>query len=232
MVIMTSIAGIAVLLYFLCSISVVNAQQVYSERFVFNSDPLLYNGRFYVFYPSLGTKGHQYLSDQRFLTGSVQLRGVRYSNLSLNYDVFNQNLVMKYEAESGSFNQIIISDAWLEAFSLRDMNFEVLMDTAGQKKIYQVIGRGHYRIFYYWKKKMELDHFHGSSNYIFSKPLREMYLFHNEDLLKYVNNRTFYFLFPDNEKGKIKDYMRSKKINVKKIGDDEIEDLMNYCNKL
>jgi hypothetical protein len=139
---------------------------------------------------------------------------------------------MKYEAESGSFNQIVISDAWMEAFSLRNMNFEVVRDTTGQKKIYQVIGRGPCRIFYYWKKRMELDHFHGASNYVFSKPLREMYLFSNEDLLKYKNNRTFYFHFPVSQKEMIKNYLRSKKINVKKTADDEIEALIDYCNGL
>jgi hypothetical protein len=199
---------------------------------VFNPDPVLYNGRFYFFFPPPGTEGNQFLTDRTFISGSARLWGIDYNELLLNYDIFNQQLIMKYEIKTGASRQIIISDAWLESFSLNGMKFEFLETPDGTKKIFQVIGEGPYRILYLRWKKMELARFHGSMNHMFSAPVKEMNLFSYGKIYRYHNNRSFCSLFDPSVRDDIKDYLRELKINVKKADDDSIYGLITFCNSI
>jgi hypothetical protein len=99
-------------LFLFISISEVVAQQnkiCTSE--VYGSDPLLYNGRVYRFFTPLNTLGNQFFADPQFETGSVTIRGVTYTTLNINYDIYNQQLILEYKNNFGAKNLIIISDA-------------------------------------------------------------------------------------------------------------------------
>lgn len=227
-----ALPGIKLLLLLFFNSALILAQQVEKDEDIFRSaDPLLYNGRFYLFYSSPGTEGNQFLSDRRFMSGTVKLRGVLYTGVLINYDIYNQQLILKYTTGTGAVRQIIISEAWLNTFSFNGKNFE-LFDYGGQNKIFQVIGEGPYRVFYHWKKKLELNHFLGATNRVFTKPRREMILNRDSLILNYTNNRSFYFLFDADKRGEIKDYMRKQKIMVKKADDKSISGLISFCNSL
>lgn len=208
------------------------AQKAEINRNVFNSDPVLYNGRFYFFFPPPGTEGNPFLTDRNFLIGTLRLKGIDYKNLMLNYDIFNQQLIMKYEVKTGASLQIIVSDAWLETFSFNGMKFEFLETDDGSKKIFQVIGKGPYHVLYFRRKKIELSPFHGSVNHMFSAPLKEMNLLSYGMIRRYHNNRTFCSLFDPAARDEIKDYLRELKINVKKADDDSIAGLITFCNSI
>lgn len=198
---------------------------------IYGFDPLLYNGKYYTFHTSAGTGGHQYFSQREFQSGSVRLRGIVYSGLNLNYDVYNQKLIFKYNIASGGVNEIIMSDAWLEAFTLQESNFEIITLRDSTKKIYQVIGDGPVRILYYWKKNLELNTFHGSKNFLFTS-MREMNLLNGDMIMPYHNNRSFYSLFGPEKINLIRSYLRKNRINVKKSGDQEMARVIAYCSSL
>jgi hypothetical protein len=221
------------LLFFSFAASYISAQQVViSPDDEYGYDPLLFNGRYYTFLPPFNTGGTQYFSDNLFETGSVSIRGVNYTNLSLNYDIFNQQLILQYKNKLGAENRIIISDAWLEGFSMKGINFEVMVAQDTLKKIFQVLGAGPDHVFYHWRKDLILDSFHGAKNHIFTKPAKEMYLFTGGSILRYWNNKNFYSLFPPDKKNEVKDYLRKNNVKVKRATDKTITDLMYYCNSL
>jgi hypothetical protein len=221
------------LFIFVINTLLISGQQVsMGSDQVYGSDPLLYNGRYYTFYPPLNTGGSQYLSDRQFETGSVTLRGITYSNLLLNYDIYNQELILKYQSNTGAVNLIIVSDAWLQSFNIRGMKFEVIATQDTMKKIYQVLGEGKYRVYYYWSRKLNLDSFYGSKNFVFSSAGREMNLFNGQQIMKYNNNRSFYSLFDQDKRNNIKEYLRANRIKIKKVNDQIMNDLILYCNSL
>lgn len=227
-----ALPGIKLLLLFFFNTAIILAQQIEKDEDIFrSSDPLLYNGKIYLFYPPPATEGNQFLSDRQFMPGSVKLRGVVYFGLLINYDIYNQQLILKYITPTGAALQIIISEAWLESFSLNARNFE-LIATGDQKKIFQVIGGGPYRILYRWKKKLELNHFLGSTNRVFSKPRREMNLDRDSLILNYKNNKSFCSLFEADARSEIRDYLRKQKIRVRKADDKSISGLISFCNSL
>ncbi len=199
---------------------------------IYGSDPVLFNGRYYTFNPPLNTGGNQYFTDNKFEKGSVALRGKAYDNLLINFDIYNQQLIVKYQGKSGDIYPIIVSDAWLEAFSFKNLDFKVFSSNDTLKHIYQVLGSGPDYILYFWKKKFKLDNSFGATNHSFSRPVREMNLFIDNRILQYRNNKSFYSNFSPEKQAAIKEYLHKYKIRVKNATDNKMTELISYCNSL
>jgi len=230
---MSFFARIFILSSLFFNLTILSAQEaVVNAVNVFDSDPLLYNGKQYAFFIPLSTGGHQFFSDPHFESGSVTIRGVTYTGLLLNYDIYNQQLVLQYINTLGAKNQIVLSEAWLESFRLKEIVFELIRTQDSLKQIYQVIGTGQYRIFYKWKKELVMDGFVGAKNHTFSVPGKEMNLCSDDQIARYTNNKTFYSLFGPGKKERIIEYLRTNRINVKKSADSTMNRLVNHINTL
>ena len=165
---MTSLSRLSILFLLLVDVSGVAGQQItaFSDD-IYGSDPDLCNGRLYIFYVPSNTKGNQFFTDRQFDIGSATLRGVNYTDLLLNYDIYNHQLILKYTTNTGGVNQIIISDAWLEKFGFKGLDFEIITTQFLEKRIFQVLGNGPFRILYYWRKDLNLDSSVGATNLVF-----------------------------------------------------------------
>lgn len=199
---------------------------------VYGYDPLLYNGLVYRFFVLPQTKGTQYLFDAFDSQGTVTVRGITYTNVSLNYDICNQKLIMKYKNEIGASMLIQISYAWLEKASLGGSNFEVVIVADSSKRLYQVIGNGNVKIMYYLSKEFLLDNTKSTNSQYFSDSRKEMFVAKDGQLKGFRNNGAFIRIFSHGQQSSIKGYIRNHNINVKKAGDRAMNDLMNYCNTL
>lgn len=195
------------------------------------SDPLLLNGKIYVFHIPPGTEGHPFLAGREFSKGKLNLKGQEYNDVLLNYDIYNQQLLLKYNELTGASNPIILSDAWMEGFTIDNKDFKVFAFPGDSiKRFYQVISSGSYQVLYGFRKKLELSHFHGSSNRIFSGTIRTMYLMHEGRPTAYRSNKSFLKLFDRVSRNRIKDFLRKNRIKVKKSDDEHISSLVSFIN--
>ncbi len=199
---------------------------------VYGSDPMIINGRYYSFFLPSRTEGNQYLTDPRFDTGSVTVRGTTYSDLLLNYDIYNQQLLLKFSTPSGADNLIIISEAWLEGFSFKGMIFSLipLQDTV--KQIFQIVGDGHARIGYLWRKDLKPDSFYGARYYSFSLPRREMNILDGNSIGRYRNNKTFCEALDERSRRAVREYLTRRRINVKRAADGTMGEVMSFYNSI
>lgn len=205
--------------------------QIVSAQIVSDTDPVLYNGKIYTYYLPPETKGHQFLTEKAFTIGWLKIRGNVYDGQYLNYDIYNQQLLLKFITPEGVSRQIIVPDAWLEGFGYGDKNFEVAGYT--DKKIFQVVGKIPCRIFYHWTKTLDLSKEYGARNYVFSKPKKEMFLAINDTLMRFPGNRSFvsFFRTAANEVigDNIRDYLKRNRLNTRKANDKTLEELLTYC---
>lgn len=141
-------------------------------------------------------------------------------------------MILQYETYEGARKQIVLSDAWLEKFSLGNSHVEMLALQDSIRRIYQVIGNGPYRVLYSWRKDLTLDIKYGATNYIFSEPIRETFLFTGQKSLRYENNKSFVALFDPVDQAILKKHIRRQHINLKKASEREIIELLNHCNTL
>lgn len=206
--------------------------QVYSNNSdtVYGFDPLLYNGRIYSWVSPSNTNGDPYFTGKDFITGGVRVRGKSYDSLQLNYDIFNQQLLLKYINMEGATMILEISKSWLETFRLDRLDFEFIPD--GESRIYQVIKSDSVKILYYWKKDLKLDSFHGNSSFTFSRPIRTCTVMVNGVTGSYRNNREFVKAFPESYRKQLGNYMRMKRINVRKAPDILMKELVQFGNSL
>lgn len=198
---------------------------------VYGLDPLLYNGLLYKsFYPS-NVKGDQFFLNSDYIQGEATIRGAKYKNLDLNFDIYKQEVLLKYLNTTHSYNTIMLSKTWLEEFSIGNCRFIFYATNDIPKRIYQVLGKDSLQILYYWKKDLKLDNVTGNKSFRFI-PRREQYLLINHSLNRYYRNNSFIHLFSKEKQGQIKKYLRKNKIKVFNAQDQIMEELINYCSKL
>ena len=199
---------------------------------VYGLDQTLCNGTKYNYFPGSGMKGDQYLVSPFYMPGTVMIRGKVYRNLSLNYDLYHQQLLLKYSNEMGALNIIEVSKAWLEGFKLGEMNFTCLQGKT-EPQFYQELGEGPFRIFYQWSKTIKLNtSIIGNSEFSFTPAERKGFVFMNGQLKPYGTKRSFLDLFDPLKRTEIKGYMRRNKINLRKSPDRVIEEMIIYIGKI
>jgi hypothetical protein len=198
---------------------------------VYGLDPLLYNGKKYSYFLPHGTGGNQFLLSADYHIGEVAIRGKKFEGVSINYDIYNQQLLLQYINESGAIDIIMISKAWLESFRVDNMLFRYLSLNDGPR-FYQVLGEGPFFILYYCRKDLKLDYANGTSNFTFSKPRISRYVLINDDIYPFGNTRGLVSIFDPALKNRIREYIRDNGINLKKASDKTMTELINYIGNL
>ncbi len=226
---------------FLISLFIVLFSSVFSRSFaqvlqneadkIYGLDPLLYNGRVYTYFVPSSTNGNQFLSGREFSRGEVSIRGTQFKDVDLNYDIFNQQLLLSYHDLVGAESILEISKAWLNSFRIGNRNFELIAGTDSVPHIYQVIGDSSIRILYSWRKDLNLEHA-GTLNYIFSAPLKTSFINIEGRIIRYKNNKGYVSIFKSGNQEAIKKYLRQHRISVKKASDLEMYKLISYCIEL
>lgn len=209
--------------------------QGFSANKIYGLNPLLYNGKLYTFFAAANTQGSQFLDGPNFKKGSVQFRGEKFNNLLLNYDVHNQQVVLRFKTRMKNTREIVLSNVWLKYFNLGEQHFEILKFPGIKSRIYQVIGNGHYEILYTWRKDYNLSNTFGATNFAFSKPVRDTYLKVGKKLIHYKNNKSFVALFGPENKSSLNKFLRKNKIKLNRIKKSRLQAvlrLINYCNTL
>ncbi len=206
------------------------AQQAGSPDMVYGPDQTLFNGKKYTYRPPPGTTGNQYIVTQLFFAGTVTLKGKTYRDLVLNYDIFNQQLLLQYADERDPLNVIELSKAWLTHFSLDSLHFEYLRLDQGPQ-FYQVLGNGPARILHYWRKSLNLNDRIGTSNFVFSKPVRDSYILKDGQLRYFNSRRSLVRIFDKAQRPEIKNYLRRNKVRVNSASDKVMTDLINFICK-
>jgi hypothetical protein len=198
---------------------------------VYGLDPLLYNGIKYTYFLPPGTGGNQYLQSPDFYVGSVTIKDETFKGITLNYDVYNQKLLLQYADEQGAFNIIEVSQAWLKDFHLEEMYF-TFMDMGDGLKFYQLLGQGDIKLVYYWYKNLKLDIGTGSKDFTFTPAMRSSFILKNEKLHAFRSKKSFINIVGKEHNRDIKKYMRKNRIRLKKASDEAMTDLLNFINDL
>ena len=199
---------------------------------VYGYDPLLYNGMFYYYTAPPHTTGTQYLFDSFDEHASLLLRGLTYTNLALNLDILNQQLILKYTNSMGSPSMIQVSFAWLENFEIHNKHFEIIATADTTKEIFQVLGVGPSKVLYFHSRKLLVENLTESTDRFFSRIQKQLYVYNGGKKVKYKNNRTFVAAFGEAQHELIRKYIRKHNVVVQKATDQQMTELINYCNTL
>lgn len=182
---------------------------------LYGADPLLVNGKVYTFFLSTETSGHPYLSGAGYEMGSLRLKDNIYDGQALRYDIYNQLLILGFVNAQGAESQIIVSDAFLQWFSLGELFFTRPPAADSALKFIQLTGDTTFGVARAWYKTLALDSKVGATNYVFSKARHHSYLMRHGQLFPFKNRKSFLKLFKTEEKVRMKELLKSLDINIR-----------------
>jgi hypothetical protein len=198
---------------------------------IYGSDPLLFNGRQYIYQIPPGSSGNPFLSGPQFQKGWITIADRQYQHLDLNYDIVNQVLLLKYLDQAGYTMVIEVSESWLTSFGIGTSEFEFIREN-NQPFIYQVIQSENVKIRYYWQKELKLENVMTTAAYAFIGPRKTSLLVIHGTEYEYKKNRDFVKAFEPASQTYISKYLKNNKIKVNNASDASIRVLVNFCNTL
>ncbi len=199
---------------------------------VYGLDPSLYNGLIYTSFNQSKVKGDQYFLNSEYQKGEVTIRGVCYKNLDLNYDIYRQELLLKFLNPNNVYSIIMVSKAWLEGFKIGNTIFKIYEMPEKTKRIYQVLGNDSLQLYYYWQKKVEyFNNYAGYTNLWFSIKKEQNIVIKNK-IYPFQSNNSFLRCFNKDQQKVIKKYLHQNKVKVNNASDQIMEELINYCSKI
>lgn len=230
----------SLLLVFFCLFSeTIVSQGTFKELDkAYGLDPAVFNGRKYSYFLPSGTGGHQYLYSMEFVAGGMEIRGKgeevkrgKGEEYLLNYDIYNQKVLLKFEDESQAVQIIEFPQDWLNSFSLGEVQFKIIQ-YEGQERVFQALGHGKYQILFYWRKDLNLSNSTGYATYSFSSPIKTKYVWTGDHIRQFNSRGSFIKIFDPAFKTVINKYMKDKKINLKQASDQDLSDFIDFISTL
>ncbi len=194
-------------------------------------DNRLYNGRYYTYFPSSSVGGNQFLKNKEYPKGNVWKMGVEFDNVLLNYDVYNQNIVLKFNDTEGAEKLIAISMANLDSFLLDKKLFVINRTITDDYYIFNKVEYKQCRFLIHYSKELVLKTKLNDIQYEFTKRISTM---HYSDGKKYYlvnNNRGLLRVINQDKKKEVKAFLKSKKYKLQKMSEPELLELLIFINK-
>lgn len=191
-------------------------------------DHELINGRLLM--PSrLKTYGHPYLGEDMFLIGNLTINNSKFADIPMKYDILDQKVVIEFSYEGMVKRPLILNNEFIQSFTLNGKQF-IKKELPGMEERYlqEIAGDSIYCYYYFYKREEEKSEGPVLVRQIHPTKLSR-YLKISNEYFSFRSRRTFFRIFNKNDKLLIKKYMKSNKINMKSISDEEMRALLSFC---
>lgn len=228
--------NVFLLIAFLVSLSAfgqVMPVSVSKQAFVkmYGLDANLYNGRKY-FSPHTSAKGHPYLFVEEARKGHLILAGKEYLNLDLKYNIYNQLIILEFENNIGFIEKIVVANSLIDTVYLFDRKFINNPFPEIRTALVQCVYEDSYSMYVSWKKEYSFKDGVAGGVFKYSKAFKDIYLCHDNTILKVKRKNKFYRFFDTEDWEPIRQYLKKHKIKFKKASDTELQELMKFCNDI
>jgi hypothetical protein len=178
--------------------------------------------------------GHPFLQDKIFFHGYVVVHNQKFDHLFLKYNIFDQNIIVSLTAADNSPLKVIPPNTFVSEFFLNGKLFRKFCFDGMNEKYYQVVYDGKIKcLFSFSKNRYESFHNSDYRSFKFSGDIKKSWLLIGQNLYPYKTLRSFLQYYPDRLRPEIKTYCRKKKLRLSKSNDQEIKQLMEFCeNKI
>jgi len=190
----------------------------------------LLNGRQYELLNS--GLSHPYFNTDRYRPGSLLLNGEAYDSITINYDIFDQEVILQVPGNSGLNLKVILNRELIDHFQIDGLTFRLRSFPETGSSFFQVVGSGDISCFLRWKKTLYRSTYSGKTSYKYSKQSREIWLQREGRLYAVRSRSSFTSLFDEAFQKEIKGFLRREKIRFRNASDEKLGDLMNYCIEL
>lgn len=199
---------------------------------LYGLNPKLYNGFIYDGFYGTSVKGQAFLYDD-YINGNITLEGIRYENLLLNFDIYNQILVLKFNAPTGANINLELPLFKISEFKIGEDTYRVVAQEDSTFQVYQIVGTGQKQFWLKHEKKLEVETVSQQYKYQFTRDFVQIFYARNPDLLIDVNrNNTFIKHFNKEEQKQLKRWLRKNRIKIQKATPKQLKSLSQYIDQL
>lgn len=238
-------AGITAILFLSILQAPLNAQQDsdtpadYGKlvHWAYGQDQELVNGlQYYNRHPR--SLGHPYLLEGWVHQGTVSIRGKRYRNIWLKYDLYAQHVEVEYQTMNGADNQVILVSNRVDDFSIGSYFFqrmdlgEEVDEELESEQFYQVLGEG--RLVWYIRWEKNLVPLVGDPRFIeeYTSPKRSYLLKLDGSVQSFSNKKGFVKLFPESIQKDIKRLIKSNQLQIRSATTEQLELFILAASKI
>ncbi|GEM_PF-3535796 len=226
--------------YFICTlllISTLSPRLLSQETPVkanYDYDDLMY-GPLYQF-QYFGQNQHPFFIYDKPIKSDLVYKGNSYKNVHIFYDVYQQELVLFQEIDPKLPRYICLNPSYIKSWSLKNNGIEYVFrhllayrDKLPEKPIlFSMHHDGQLKFFSSVIKEYEKDPYGSNSEF----EIQEKYYLIKEDELFPVRNRRTLLKALDDEREKMKEYIRSNKLRLRLSRIDHIITLIKYYEEL
>jgi hypothetical protein len=195
----------------------------------YGPDQVLING----LYPEdyiMDALGHPFFQDTIFHPGYVILHNQKFDNVFLQYNIFDQNIIVSQPGYENNSFQIIPPDKFISEFKIGSKIFRKFCFDGVNEHFFQVVYDGKIKCIYsYAKNRYVSYHMQKYSSFKFTKEIRRSYLLIDQKLYEYNTVGSFLKYFPEKARLEIKAFCKNEKLRLSKSSDQEIARLMVFC---
>ena len=191
-------------------------------------DHVLVNGRLLM--PSrIKVYGHPYLGEDKFMTGDITISNRKFKDILLKYDILEQQIVISYTFEGNTTRSLILNNEFIGDFTLNKKHFvHKEIPGLGRKYLQELAGDQVTCYYYFYKREEEK----AESRYLVKQihPTKlYRYIKLGDEYYRYRSRRSFLKVFDEKYRSDIKKYIKSRKLAIKGISDDDMIALLNFC---
>jgi hypothetical protein len=176
--------------------------------------------------------GHAFFGNNEFMSGSLVLNNKTYLNVSLKYDILNQNIILSYKNSNRGINHIVLQKKLITEFELDDKHFEKLYFPKTDTQFFQVLGNKNIKCLYLWRKTLEINPQSVQNYYEYSDQSKKTFLLINNKLKPYSGKHSFIKSFPEHLHEPIQRYMSKQKMKIKNASEESVIELIEFCESL
>ena len=191
-------------------------------------DPDLYNGKIYAF-SSHTIKGHQFLMGEAYVAGTVTISGDEFRGVQLNYDIYNQEVLVLLEVQ-GTRRSISFPLALVNEFSLLGRTFIIQVQEM-EARIYEQLGSGKTQFLRAWQKNTKVSSQSSVYPYYFSKPEHSTFLVQESGQLPLKRNKDLANLYEGDARYELFWFMRKNRIRIGRANNFQMEVLSDFMNE-
>lgn len=169
-------------------------------------------------------------SDESFLA-DLTINGKSFLDKQIRYNTFNQEFVLLYTNLNGQDVQIILNSEGIDSVRIGNTLFVPNPYPEIKPKFIQQIYSGQLICYKGWYKEMQFNRTGVNIGYIYSKDKYVNYLVYQGVVHRFSGKSSFLKIFSGYKRSLIRKYLSSRHIKFKKIGENELRDLMEYCEK-
>lgn len=209
-----------------------NTAKTYNQFHRLNdNNQVLYNGKKYLPEHSRAI-GHPFYYDNFIQQSSVFLKGMKFNNTTLNYNIYKQIFVITYIDMMGATKEIVLPNSFIDTVWIQNQTYVTNKYENIKTPFVEIIEGRNFSIVISRTKEYSLNHSSTGAQHTYSNTIKASFLVYNSQLYKYKGKHKLLKSFPKNMQEPLKSFLKNNHIKIKKATSQQLKYFIEQCDEL